>query len=158
MEYMDVVRDFIRRTRANLDFMESARKASPRPEVYEVTQLVNSLLGLLVFPQQRYVDSIPAVPLAELGKRGWPIPHIVGDYPQAADLRQLVRLLRNSIAHFNIEFKIDEHRQVRGLTLWNISPRDRKVTWKAELTVADIGVLARRFVSLLLQEETYAAV
>jgi hypothetical protein len=56
MDYQkEFIIDFARRTRANLEFIESAK----RPDVFEVTQLFNSMLGLLVFPQQSYIDRIP---------------------------------------------------------------------------------------------------
>ena len=58
MQYQDLVRDFARRTRTNLEFIRHARNHGE--SVYEVTQLVNSMLGLLVFPQQQYVDRIPS--------------------------------------------------------------------------------------------------
>ena len=62
--------DFAKRTRANLEFIEAAEKDGQ--SVFEVTQLANSLLGLLIFPKERYMDSIPNTPLAELVSNGWP--------------------------------------------------------------------------------------
>lgn len=156
MEYMDLVRDFARRTRSNLDFLTAAQRSDPAASIYEVTHLINSLLGLLVFPQQKYVEGIPQTPLSELAARGWPIPRIVGEYPQAPNLRELVRMLRHSIAHFNIMFKSDKDGQINGLTLWNINPRTGNMTWQAELTVTEIESLARRFVKLLLNEDDRA--
>lgn len=151
MEYMNVVRDFAQRTLDNLNFIQSTKRSKSPVEIYEVTQLMNSLLGLLVFPQQRYIDSIPQLPLEELKKCGWPIPRVVGDYPQASDLRKLIRYLRNSIAHFNIEFISDEKHELHGLQVWNFDPRIKETTWKASITVEEIEMLARRFVELLLE-------
>lgn len=50
-EYKVFVKDFVERTLHNLEFLEKKHK-SGQYEVYEFTQLVNSLLGLLVIPQQ----------------------------------------------------------------------------------------------------------
>ncbi len=50
MMYEEVIRDFAERTRAKLRAIEQL-EAEGR-DVYEVTQLVNSTLGHLVFPQQ----------------------------------------------------------------------------------------------------------
>ena len=66
--------------------------------------MINSLLGLLVFPQQRYLNSIPQLPLEELYESGWPRIKIISGASDCTDLKQLVRYLRNSIAHFNVEF------------------------------------------------------
>lgn len=119
-------------------------------EVYEVTALINSMLGLLVFPQQRFIETIPETPLEELSRQGWPIPLVVGDYPQVPNLRQLVRYLRNAISHFNIEFFTDDTGHIAGLYVWNI---DKKVTtWKAKLSVSDLDAIAHRFIALILKE------
>ncbi len=71
MEYQkEVIIDFARRTRANLEFIERAEKCGE--SVFEVTQLANLLLGLLVFPREHYMQSIPETPLPELVEQGWP--------------------------------------------------------------------------------------
>lgn len=61
MMYEEVIHDFAQRTRKNLKVIESLQEAGL--EVFEVTQLVNSCLGLLVFPQQNFVKKIPHTPL-----------------------------------------------------------------------------------------------
>lgn len=49
MMYEDIVRDFAERTRKNLKAIE--RLLADNQDVYETTQLVDSMLGLLVFPR-----------------------------------------------------------------------------------------------------------
>ncbi len=149
MMYEDVIRDFARRTRTNLRAID--RLFSEGYDVYEATQLVNSTLGLLVFPQQRYVDSIPEIPLDQLQVMGWPVPQVRGGFAQAQNLRDLIRRLRNAVAHFNIEFIGDAQNRIRVLKVWNTLPNGRR-TWEAELTVDDLRHLAERFIELLLNE------
>ena len=72
---------------------------------YDATLLLNCLLGLLVVPNERCVDSIPADPIDDSRKWG-----ISPDAIQACGnprgthdpttLRGLVRRLRNAVAHF----------------------------------------------------------
>lgn len=150
MEYQHLIEDFARRTRDNLQRL-NALKASGI-EVYEVTALVNSMLGLLVFPQQRYVDFIPETPIDELANQGWPIPSVVGNFTQVSSLRQLVRQLRNAISHFNVEFFADGSGQIAGLIVWNVDPRSNRTTWKARLSVSDLDAIAHRFIALILRE------
>lgn len=152
MNYQSLVRDFARRTRANLDILRNFQKAQSDVEVYEVTQLINSMLGLLVFPQQRYFNRIPETPLGELASQGWPIPEVEGNYPQVKDLRELVRYLRNAITHCNLEFLSDEGEQISGLRVWNTNPRNDQTTWKARLTIEDIEKITDRFIQFLLKE------
>lgn len=154
MEYKEseLVKDFAQRTKRNLELLRRLQQENDDLEVYETTQLMNSLLGLLVFPQQRCFDRIPETSLNELIAEGWPIPRLVGDFSQARDLKQLVRYLRNAIAHFNIEF-IAHEGELAGLTVWNIDPRSKKTTWKAQLSFDEIEVLVEKFIALILEME-----
>jgi hypothetical protein len=149
MRYDYLVRDFARRTQRNLEYVRSAQHGGA--DVYEVTQLINSMLGLLVFPQQQYVDAIPATPVSDLERDGWPIPRIVGDYPQVNDLNQLVKYLRNAIAHCNLEFISDSSMDIQGVQVWNVPPNGQ-TNWKAQLTIAELHDLTEKFLTLLLGE------
>ncbi len=155
MMYEDVIADFARRTEANLHTIRRLAREGGATPAFEVTQLVNSMLGLLVFPQQRYIERIPETPIADLASNGWPIPQVVGDYPQVPHLRQLVRMLRNAVAHCNLEFEPGVGNEIHALTVWNTDPRTGKVTWRARLTVADLDSITTKFVALLLERKTY---
>ncbi len=162
MMYEEVIHDFAQRTLANLAAIRrlshsdlETEEGRSEQKVFEVTQLVNSTLGLLVFPQQKYLDRIVEKSLEELVTEGWPIPRVVGNYPQISNLRQLVRMLRNAISHFNLEFHPDSENEIGILTVWNTDPRTQRVTWKAELSISDLNGITERFAELLLNRETY---
>lgn len=154
MMYEDVIADFAKRTEANLQTIRRLAKEDGAAPAFEVTQLVNSMLGLLVFPQQRYLDRIPETPIADLAREGWPIPEVIGDHPQVPNLRQLIRMLRNAVAHFNLEFEPGVGNEIKGLIVWNTEPRTGDKTWKARLTVTDLDAITTKFVALLLDRKT----
>jgi hypothetical protein len=156
MDYQALIEDFARRTRSNLKALRQLQESGV--QVFEVTALINSMLGLLVFPQQSYIDQLPEVSLQELAAAGWPIPEIHGNYPQVKNLKQLVRHLRNAISHFNIEFEPDNSGQIAGLSVWNTDQRSKKVNWRVRLTVADLEAIAMQFVALLLNESPLAKI
>jgi hypothetical protein len=108
------------------------------------------MLGLLVFPQQRYFNSIPETPLAELQSAGWPIPAMCGTNKSAENLRELMRYLRNGISHCNLEFMSDGY-NVTGLRIWNVAPRSRSKDWEAQFELPELRILARKFIALLLE-------
>ena len=117
----------------------------------EVTQLINSMLGLLVFPQQKYVESIPKTPLEKLREDGWPIPRVTGEFQEATDLNQLIRYLRNAVAHFNIKFVGDGENNIKVLRVWNMAPmrgQDGKIAeeknWEAESSTHNPAATGRR--------------
>jgi hypothetical protein len=150
MEYKNLVRDFVLRTRKNLEFVEATIQADPDAQVYEVTQLVNSLLGLIIFPKERYFEHIPEISIDELKRIGWEIPKVTGNFNQVRDLRQLMRYLRNSIAHSNLEFDSDGY-TLTGIRLWNC--RDHQKNWEVRLTIVELRNLTDQFINLILSEE-----
>ena len=56
MQYKDTVRDFAERTIKNLEAIEKMKNNNSNADVYEVTQLINSLLGLLVLIREHITD------------------------------------------------------------------------------------------------------
>lgn len=148
MNYNEIVRDFAERTRQNLEYIEQSKQNGS--DVYEVTQLVNSLLGLLVFPQQRYFNQIPETPIEQLQKDGWPTIVVIGDFQPHQNLKELMRYLRNAIAHFNVEFIADNEKQLQGIKVWN--KRGSQITWKAEISLNELRMIVEKFTELILQE------
>ena len=149
MIYTNLVRDFIERTRKNLEYIETRVQSDPEAEVYEVTQLVNSLLGLIIFPKEQYFEHIPQDSLEELQKMGWVIPKVSGQFAQVSDLRQLMCYLRNSIAHSNLELISDGY-TLTGIRLWNC--RDHRKNWEVKMTIRELRDLTYRFIDRILSE------
>ena len=146
MYYEDLVRDFAERTKTNLELVRTEAKAGKN--AYEVTQLINSMLGLLVFPQQEFYSNIPETELCALEREGWPIPRVRGDYSQVRNLKQLARYLRNGITHFNLRFtETDGH--VDGLIIWNETSKGEK-DWEVELKIEELEGITNRFTQMLL--------
>jgi hypothetical protein len=151
MVYEDVVKDFAKRTKHNLAVIKGLKE--DEKEVYEVTQLINSMLGLLVFPKETYFTNIPRKSLEDLKTEGWVIPEVVGDFPQAKDLRELIRYLRNAIVHFNVKFCDDGFNRVTGIEVWNTRPGREDPNWKARLSIFELESITERFLDLILVEK-----
>lgn len=151
MMYEDVVCAFALRTKQNLEFIDTAAKTNP--DVYEVTQLVNSFLGLLVFPQQKYFDKIPKTPIETLQAEGWPIPCASDN---CKNLQDLMRCLRNAVAHFNIEFCGNQ--EITSLKMWNY-PYDNETgklktnrpSWEITLDLTQLRAIIDRFSALIIR-------
>jgi hypothetical protein len=126
----DPVRDIMRRTMQNLQFVEVWASADGP---YEVTQLVNSFLGALVHPWETHRQNLTTVLISEAQAAGWPA--VAKERPsdrEPESLGDLVRLMRNALAHGNIEFLPDASAEIRALRLWN-TERGRR-TWGAVVT------------------------
>jgi hypothetical protein len=139
--------DIMRRSMANLEFVEAhAGAAGP----YEVTHLVNTFLGALAHPFEAMREDLMALPLAEAVKLGWPT--ITRERLRDRDpssLGDLIRLMRNALAHGNIEFLSDGRSRIRAIRVWNTEPRSGARTWGAIVPVEDMRRLLVLFVELI---------
>ncbi len=143
--------EFISRTEKNLRAIE---KLSQEGEsVYEVTQLINSLLGLLVYPRERFFETIPEITWETMIKQGWPLPS--GEKAQVSDLKQLIRYMRNAVAHFNIELITDEN-EIEGIRFKNYPPpakdRERRI-WIGEYRIEPLKRFVDMFLALISKNE-----
>ena len=101
MEYAkdsEFIKDFISRTKRNID-------QGRHP--FEVTQLINSLVGLLILPKERYYDSIRNNMVNAQLLRTMQEYVTKGKTGKTCSLQQIVRHMRNSVSHFHIECKAD---------------------------------------------------
>ena len=85
---------------------------------YETTQLLNALIGLLFFPNERMSDLIPEKSLLDIEAWGFRQDCIMNagahKTPQEIHLRELVKRLRNAVAHCKVSPFPDDHRQCEG--------------------------------------------
>lgn len=144
------VRDFARRTRRNLLAIQRLSESSPN-DFFEVTQLVNSAVGLLMFPQQEFFDRIPEWDNKDLEAKGWPFVSFEHGADRTRNLRQLIRYMRNSFAHFNIDFKADGGK-ISGLYMWNRPSEGTPPDWVCYLTVDQLRGLFEKFAQLMIEE------
>ena len=142
----ELVRDLMQRTMENLRFVEEwATEDGP----FEVTQLVNSFLGALAHPWEEFRGDLNRMSLAEAIAAGW--PSIDNERPgdeEPETIGDLVRLMRNGIAHGNIEFLPGVRGEIQALRIWNISPRTRRRTWGALLSIETMRTFLHCFVDL----------
>lgn len=109
----------------------------------DATLLINCLLGLLIVPKEALMGKVPTTPfesLREWGIEPSSIRH-VGRCEYGCDhrpnLRQLVRRLRNAVAHFRIE-PFHQSGQVAGYSF-----RDQN-GFHAEISLNEIRTLVTK--------------
>lgn len=135
-------RDIMRRTIANLEFIERhATQNGP----YEATQLVNSFLGAVAHPWEKYRSELESMPLS--CSEGWPrLPKERPKDTEPASLCDALRLLRNGIAHGNIEFLPGRDGAIQSLRIWN-SDRGRR-TWGTIISIVELRRFLKEFAAL----------
>ena len=115
MDYSEFYRDFFLRTLANLKQIEKIAKEGSAP-AYEVTQLVNSLLGLVVFVREEMKGGLKLV------KKKFPqlpSPYIPEKGPPAKCLGEQIYHVRNAVAHAGVEAISNNKRLITGLRFTN---------------------------------------
>jgi signal transduction histidine kinase len=134
-------------TRENLEFIERASKEDEN-SVHVVTQIANSLLGLVVFIwEKEFVKHTKELQLDELAKDGWPRFEILKG--ECSTLHQLVRHLRNAVAHGRIRFSSDN----RDPNSVMIDIEDGKINqppnWSARMKASDLREFCLKFAQLV---------
>lgn len=143
-----IVQQFAERTMKHLEFIES-HKQTQKTDINEVTQLVNSLLGLIVFPKERFSNRLPKTPLADLINEGWPNLNFTLDLTNCKTLPHLIEHLRHGVSHSNIRFLGNEQNGIVGIVLWNCDPKTKKKLWEVRMSTGDLREFVRKFNDLL---------
>jgi hypothetical protein len=154
---------------ANLDLIEARAPewGSPRQNEppYADTQLLVSLLGVLIFPHE-----MAPFALGNLLRNYKPLNRVLkiryslhGDNKveltdadgeavlvNPAILTNLPTLLRNSVAHFNV-LPIDKGGRFAGIRVWNRA--DRRITFVADIDFDELRLLARHVLHALREQQ-----
>lgn len=139
------VRDLLRRTMANLKYIED-RSADHGP--YEVTQLINSFLAGLAHPWEEYKQELKTRSIDDAIQDGWPeLRKERADDVDPEHLGDLLWLVRNSFAHGNIEFQSTGGNRITHLRFWNKN-RKGKRTWGTVVPVSYLRRLLEKFAEL----------
>lgn len=141
------------RVHKNLAFISESHKEGA--DVHVVTQLLLSLLGLIVFPVETIKENRSDVlqstlRLSELEEAGW--PHWTFTIGQARNLHEFTKRLRNSVAHRRVSFSCDS----REIEEVRITFRDRRSSsktdgWEVQISAPDL----KRFVELQTLHDFY---
>jgi len=139
--------EFAKRTRKNFEHIERAFQAGE--DVHVVTQLATSLLGLIVFPWEKQFDRrIKTQRLDELVKAGWPAWQV--SEGTSSTLGELVRHLRNAVAHGHLTFSSDSrHINEVAIEFADYESKRPEPDWAARIETRDLRTFCLKFIELL---------
>jgi len=141
---------FARRVRKNLDFI--IKKRTENEDVHEITQLVISLLGLIVFPWEAgALKQLESRSLSDLEREGWPHWDIMlDDKGDTKTLEKLTQHLRNAASHRRLRFSSDDPELSNVEIEFEDAPGQHKPTnWCATINAAKLKEFCDRFTSHL---------
>jgi hypothetical protein len=155
------------RTKKNLEYIY--RKRAEGEDVEEFTQLLNSMLSMVICLREDYYKG-SHITWQELERRGLlrentRLQSITGKkatrpspkLQQVNSFSQLIGKLRNAFAHNCFKLIVNGHtRQITGITVWNVPsgqdniPSNRE--WEADILETDLKELAYLFVGYIEHE------
>lgn len=139
--------EFARRTLKNLRYLEDAHKRGE--DVHIVTQLANSLLGLIVFPwEKNFVSRIETLAVADFAAKGWPNWNVT--LGSCSTLGELARHVRNAVAHGHIFYSSDGYSDFTVvLTVTDCHPKSGTPHWRASIRAEDLRRFCERLIELI---------
>ena len=142
------------RVRTNLMYLSAARNQGA--DVHVVTELITSLLGLIVFPfaeiKRSGSKAFRKYKLDDLSDKGWPDWRV--DLGSSPDLDDLILHLRNAISHRLLFFSSDS-RELEGVEV-RFADRPSKAQpdgWAVTINAAELQKFVLLFADLLKEWE-----
>jgi hypothetical protein len=155
----------------NLDLIEALAPKWGSPEQdqppFSDTQLLMSLLGVLVFPHEKAPGALGEImrgykPMNRVlnviySRHGGGRIEMTGAEGEAVmvdptRLANLPKLLRNSLAHFNV-LPINKEGRFGGIRIWN-RDWDEQITFVADVDFDEMRSLARHVLSVLREQQS----
>lgn len=142
---------FAQRTLINLEFITVS--ATNNENLHPVTQAILALLGIVVFPwETSALDMVKKRPLPLLNSGGWPKWSMKG-VRRVVILGDLIEVLRNAIAHGNIEFDSDSKIPSDVVVSFTNIPKGKKeADWVGTITGDNLIKFCRCFSEAIQKE------
>jgi hypothetical protein len=158
--------EIARRTRKNLEFIYNAKNQGK--DVEEFTQLLNSMLGMVISLREDYFrgDHITWQDVKEKELKHWnskieisgkKASRMSPNLQQSNSFSQLITKLRHAFAHNCFELIIDRDSDlIIGLKVWNIQTGRANIVgnriWEAKISEEELKDIAYLFVEYLENE------
>ena len=147
VQFACFVKDVATRTRHNLEKIEAQSAAGF--DVYEVTQLINSLLGMVVFIQQK--EKLPAIHLSKIA--GFPKVEFLKGNEETEQLASFIKHFRNALAHGRVEAKAEgTGDDISHLELSDKHHCEAPVNWRVKCRIEDVRWIAIYLTKLITDE------
>ena len=157
MEYNDRLLDFMVRTRENLTLIEAWRSEHPDAAFHEVTQLINSLLGLVIVPKElaHVLGDISEAPVSRSGIPRWNLSFRLDGETPPLNLHDLLIGLRNAVAHYALQYVADDHQDIASVifqvTPWGSKGKPAPPPWQATFTISQLRLFLRQLVDEVIR-------
>lgn len=142
--------DFVNRTKAIIEQYDKLELS--KAEKFEVTLLLNCLVGLLILPQQHWFDNLPTdlISQKEWGINEKDVSFIKEGEPK--NVKNIARHLRNSISHYRFKaFANDESNDISRIKFEDYDPSNKK-TFETTISVSSIRQFTTKLTNTFVTE------
>lgn len=140
--------DFIKRTQKVLKQYQELN--IDEKNKFEVTLLVNCLVGLLIVPKEEWYEDLPDTLLT---KNEWGIdPNTISFITEGEEknIKNFVRHLRNSVSHYNF-YLTSTNKKISSIRFEDFTDRTKTtITFDAIMKVEDLQKFLEKFSSTML--------
>lgn len=135
--YKEQEYDFVNRTKKLISQYENFQ--IDEKERFEVTLLINCFVGLLITPQQHWIDEIPETLIRN---KEWGLKkeyfRICKDTNgnELLDIKQVTRHLRNSVAHYRFQVFSNQNDIIKSIKFTD--KNNNGITFEAEIPISKL--------------------
>ena len=147
--YLNQEFDFITRTKKIIEQYDSFK--IDEKDKFEVTLLLNCLIGLLILPQQYWYDSLPTDIISQ---KEWGInsEHISSiKKGETKNVKDVARHLRNSIAHYRFKAFDNSSDKISSIKFEDFDPNGSK-TFEAIIPLPNLRQFTNRLTDIFINE------
>ncbi len=133
--------DFVERTKRILEQYDSL--TIPEKDKFEVTLLLNCLVGLLILPQQNWYDNLPSEIISQ---KEWGItPEHISFIKrgETKNIKDISRHLRNSVAHYRFKAFDNSSNKISRIKFEDFEQSGNK-TFEALIPLANLRQFTNR--------------
>lgn len=142
--------DFITRTKTLLEQYDQNNSTRQSGDTYDVTLLLNCLIGLVIIPRERYTNKIPKIEV----DGDWGIAkHIQVIKGGKKTLKETVRHIRNSIAHGKVTPISEDSESITHVEFIDCHKCNNcggEETFKAKIPIAELKNFSIKFADTML--------
>lgn len=143
--------DFIKRTKSIIEQYDNFQ--IPEKDKFEVTLLLNCLVGLFILPQQHWFDNVPT---ELISKKEWGIDKSHISFikeTETKNVKDIARHIRNSISHYRFKVFGNSNEKINKIKFEDFNPQNEK-TFEATIPLSNFKIFVDRFSSALTTEMT----
>lgn len=141
--------DFVNRTKAIIEQYEKIELS--KAEKFEVTLLLNCLVGLLILPQQNWFDNLPTDIISQ---KEWGINDKHISFIKAGEtknVKDIARHLRNSISHYRFRAFDNKSNEISSIKFEDYDPSNKK-SFEATIPVSSLRQFTTKLTNTFVAE------